>query len=149
MFKIVSLKEYRMLKDEVDLFRNKINELEIKLGSTNANYNEEIVKHINDKKEYDEEIARKDELIGELQMKIDLLHKYYNSDEEPSQEIKTKMRIDERVHDLELENIELRNYIRLLNNKEQDRALCEFNKALAYFNNYRSIANINGQFYIH
>ena len=58
-------------------------------------------------------LADKDETIQKLQSKIDILHEYYDMDEEPSQEIKTKMRINERIHDLELENIELRNNVRM------------------------------------
>ena len=58
-------------------------------------------------------LADKDETIQKLQSKIDILYEYYDMDEEPSQEIKTKMRINERIHDLELENIELRNNVRM------------------------------------
>lgn len=58
-------------------------------------------------------LADKDDTIGKLQSKIDILYEYYDMDEEPSQEIKTKIRINERIHDLELENIELRNNVRM------------------------------------
>lgn len=63
---------------------------------------------------HDEEIREKDALIESLNSKIDILHKYYDIDKEPTQEVKTAMRIDERIHDLELENIRLNSYISCL-----------------------------------
>lgn len=46
--------------------------------------------------------------IEELQNKIDILYQYYRLDDEPTQEERTKMRIDMRVHELEMENLRLK-----------------------------------------
>lgn len=69
-------------------------------------------------------LAKKDETIRNLQSKIDILHEYYDMDKEPSQEIKTKMRINERIHDLELENIELRNNVRMRDEVQKTALEC-------------------------
>ena len=50
------------------------------------------------------------DLNGKLENKqaeLDKLYKYYDLNEPASQETKTAVRIDKRVHDLELENIRL------------------------------------------
>lgn len=70
---------------------------------------------------HDEEIREKDALIESLNSKIDILHKYYDIDKEPTQEVKTAMRIDERVHDLELENIRLNSYLSCLSSIGQNQ----------------------------
>ena len=70
------------------------------------------------KKEYEElkgklESAKSDashykNMYEELQHKIDILYAYYDINKDPTQEERTKIRLDLRVHDLEMENLELR-----------------------------------------
>lgn len=64
---------------------------------------------------YDKIVQRKDEEIEELKRKIDMLYAYYDMDKEATQEIKTKMRIDMRVHELEMEKLDLKNQVRSYN----------------------------------
>ena len=44
-----------------------------------------------------------------------MLYAYYDMDKEATQEIKTKIRIDMRVHELEMENLDLKNQVRSYN----------------------------------
>lgn len=71
-------------------------------------------------REHAKEIQEKNSLIESLNSKIDILHKYYDIDKEPTQEVKTAMRIDERIHDLELENIRLNSYLSCLSSMHQN-----------------------------
>lgn len=52
-----------------------------------------------------EELQKQNE---ELQHKIDILYAYYDIQKDPTQEERTKIRLDLRVHELEMENLELR-----------------------------------------
>lgn len=72
-------------------------------------------------REHAKEIQEKNSLIESLNSKIDILHKYYDIDKEPTQEVKTAMRIDEKIHDLELENIRLNSYISCLSSINQNQ----------------------------
>lgn len=94
--------------------KKQVNDLEFSIRSNRVMLNNMQHRH-------DEEIREKDALIESLNSKIeslnskiDILHKYYDIDKEPTQEVKTAMRIDERVHDLELENIRLNSYLSCL-----------------------------------
>lgn len=63
------------------------------------------------KKAYEEEKKKVEDLQkknDELQHKIDILYAYYDIQKEPTQEERTKIRLDLRVHELEMENLELR-----------------------------------------
>ena len=60
---------------------------------------------VEEQKKKVEDLQRKNE---ELQHKIDILYAYYDINKDPTQEERTKIRLDLRVHDLEMENIELR-----------------------------------------
>ena len=84
-------------------------------------------------------LADKDETIQKLQSKIDILYEYYDMDEEPSQEIKTKMRINERIHDLELENIELRNNVRMRDEVQKQAVTYALGQAQLEAARYRQI----------
>lgn len=60
---------------------------------------------------YEEEKKKVEDLQkknDELQHKIDILYAYYDIQKEPTQEERTKIRLDLRVHELEMENLELR-----------------------------------------
>lgn len=60
---------------------------------------------IEEQKKKVEELQKKNE---ELQHKIDILYAYYDIQKDPTQEERTKIRLDLRVHELEMENLELR-----------------------------------------
>lgn len=60
---------------------------------------------IENQKKKVEELQKKNE---ELQHKIDILFAYYDINKDPTQEERTKIRLDLRVHELEMENLELR-----------------------------------------
>ena len=68
------------------------------------------------KQKYEKAIQNKDDEIDELKRKIDILYSYYDLDKEASQETKTKMRLDMRIHELEMENLDLKNQVRTYNN---------------------------------
>ena len=59
-------------------------------------------------------IKERDDEIEKLKSKIDILYRYYDMDKEPTQEVKTAMRINDRIHDLELDNIELRSELKAI-----------------------------------
>lgn len=67
------------------------------------------------KQKYEKTIQSKNDEIDELKRKIDILYSYYDLDKEASQETKTKMRIDMRIHELEMENLDLKNQVRTHN----------------------------------
>lgn len=86
-------------------------------------------------REHAKEIQEKNSLIESLNSKIDILHKYYDIDKEPTQEVKTAMRIDERIHDLELENIRLNSYISCLSFINQNQQnICQRYDMLSQIN---------------
>lgn len=58
--------------------------------------------------ELEENVKNLKKTVFNLERERDFLYQYYNLDEEPSQEVKTQVRIDKRVRELELENIELK-----------------------------------------
>ena len=77
--------------------------------------NERLKKKENEKKGLYEIVEMKDKTIEELrdkieklEMELNMLYEDYELDKEPSQGVKTLVRINKRVHDLELENMELR-----------------------------------------
>ena len=77
---------------------------------------QKAVDELNDiKQKYEKTIRSKDDEIDELRRKIDILYSYYDLDKEASQETKTKMRIDMRIHELEMENLDLKNQVRTHN----------------------------------
>lgn len=97
-------KYYEALKEEKesafrerDYYEGKSETWENNWLKTNSAYEEE--------KKKVEELQKKND---ELQHKIDILYAYYSIDGEPTQEERTKIRLDLRVHELEMENLELR-----------------------------------------
>lgn len=97
-------KEYEALKEkkehafrERDYYEGKSETWENNWIKLNNKYEEE--------KKKVEELQRKNE---ELQHKIDILYAYYDINKDPTQEERTKIRLDLRVHELEMENLELR-----------------------------------------
>lgn len=90
-------KKYEEIKELYDSKSSDYNKLTIEL---------KLVRQGN--KSRDEIIAEKNEEIEELKRKLDILYAYYDLDKEPSQEIKSKIRIDNRVWELELEVAKLK-----------------------------------------
>lgn len=87
------------------------------------------------------ELEKKDAEIEKLKREIDILYKHFELDSEPSQEIKTAVRIDKRVHDLELENIELKSELRRMRENESNRLRSNIDRA--YYNaDMRSIMQL-------
>lgn len=78
------------------------------------------------------ELEKKDAEIEKLKREIDILYKHFELDSEPSQEIKTAVRIDKRVHDLELENIELKSELKNAIDRDYNRLRNELNQS--YYN---------------
>ena len=102
-------KEYEELKSERDHYMKMADKWE-------NNYLKEVDKRmaankeVEDKKnEENEEIKKLKADKEELQNRIDILFQYYNFEKEPTQEERTKIRIDLRVHELEMQNLDLRN----------------------------------------
>lgn len=98
--------------------REEYNQLKVKLESAKSNEsyykkiydmykNDYLEAHteIENQKKKVEELQKKND---ELQHKIDILYAYYDIQKEPTQEERTKIRLDLRVHELEMENLELR-----------------------------------------
>jgi uncharacterized protein YigA (DUF484 family) len=59
----------------------------------------------------DAEIERLKKANEELQHKVDILYQYYDIQKDPTQEQRTQIRIDMRVHELEMENIYLKSIV--------------------------------------
>jgi len=55
-----------------------------------------------------DDCKRKDEEIEKLKRERDMLYRHFKLGSEPSQDVITAVRTDKRVHELELENIELK-----------------------------------------
>ena len=120
---------------ELNSKASKYEELEKRYYKLQSKYDRYVAKHndeMNDektkhKREVDAlytSLEDKDKTIEKLQSKIDILYEYHDMDKEPSQEIKTKMRINDRIHDLELENIELRNNVRMRDEVQKAALAC-------------------------
>lgn len=112
-------KENKELKKQVSDLEFNIRSNKVMLNNMQQRHNEEI-------KEKDALIESLNSKIESLNSKIDILHKYYDIDKEPTQEVKTAMRIDERIHDLELENIRLNSYLScLLSMNQNQQNICQ------------------------
>ena len=94
------------LKDTIRYFENQLDGRDKNIKSINEKLKEEqatvdaLGHTIEDR---DDTISALKKDIEKLKIERDILYKYYEIDKEPSQEVKTQMRIDMRVHDLELE----------------------------------------------
>lgn len=85
-------KKYKELKNSYDFKCSVIDKQRIELNTVRQS-----------NKMSDKIIAEKNEEIEELKRKLDILYAYYDLDKEATQEIKSKIRIDNRVWELELE----------------------------------------------
>ena len=82
---------------------------------------ESVRTHVIKEMEYERKIEELEKSLHEeriksdrIQWELDLIYQQYDLTKEPSQEVKTQVRIDKRVHELELENAELRATLRAL-----------------------------------
>lgn len=132
-------KEYEALKKEKesafrerDYYEGKSETWENNWLKTNSAYEEE-------KKKVEELQKRNDE----LQHKIDILFAYYRIDGEPTQEERTKIRLDLRVHELEMENLELRAAV----NAQISYLQAEIGRSLLSTRN--SICQVPWTYYLH
>lgn len=64
------------------------------------------------KTKYTQTVAQKDKEIERLKMDLDILRAHCGLDKEPTDEERSKIRINWRVHELELENLEMRAQLR-------------------------------------
>lgn len=116
-------KEIKSLKKENKKLEDKIEGMEdnfIEQSKEITRLNEQQMSH-------ERELKEKDHEIEKLESELDILYRYYHLDQEPTQYEKTSVRIDKRVYELELENMELRmkvdNYISQLRSQlERDIA---------------------------
>lgn len=97
-------KEYEELKGKLESAKSDENYYKKIYNMYKKDYAKENVEVENQKKKV-EELQKKNE---ELQHKIDILYAHYDINKEPTQEERTKIRLDLRVHELEMENLELR-----------------------------------------
>lgn len=97
-------REYEELKREKEYAVEDRDRYE-RMYNTQANNYLKERSEVEEQKKKVEDLQRKNE---ELQHKIDILYAYYDINKDPTQEERTKIRLDLRVHDLEMENLELR-----------------------------------------
>ncbi len=87
------------------ILKNEIDELKQKIEKQNKEYYKLIQERVNDstkEAKYLEEIKSKNDLIKNLTDENDLLKKYYHLDSEPTDQEKIQIRIDLKIHDLEM-----------------------------------------------
>lgn len=97
-------KEYEELKEKLESAKSDASHYKNMYEVFENNYIKANIGVENQKKKV-EELQKKNE---ELQHKIDILYAYYDIQKDPTQEERTKIRLDLRVHELEMENLELR-----------------------------------------
>ena len=104
-----------VIKKDNEYLRKRTRDVEANLYSTMQEV-ENLKGQIKDLKELHlKELSLKDKKIEQLQSELDILHKHFKLDETPSQSTRTAVRIDERVHELEIENAELKGQLYFAN----------------------------------
>lgn len=107
----------KKLLKKIDCLEDTIHDLKEELKSARASneaYRNEIADAQRNIKISEEKERKSREELEKKERELDILYQYYDILKEPTQEVKTAVRIDKRVHDLELENMELRNRVRQL-----------------------------------
>ena len=104
----IKKKEYEELKGQLESAKSSASYYKKIYDMYKNDYREESAEVENQKKKV-EELQKKND---ELQHKIDILYAYYDIQKDPTQEERTKIRLDLRVHELEMENLELRAIVR-------------------------------------
>ena len=110
MIKLLKKWARKILKDEFD----KIN---AERESERKDYFDMVSKYDNYSKEMldkNRQITILEKKNEDLQARVDIMEKYYGLHEEPTTEEKIQIRIDLKIHDLELRNAELFNQITFL-----------------------------------
>lgn len=100
----IKKREYEELKREKE-YAVEDRDRYVRMYDTQADNYLKARADIEEQKKKVEDLQKKNE---ELQHKIDILYAYYDIQKEPTQEERTKIRLDLRVHELEMENLELR-----------------------------------------
>lgn len=95
---------HKMSENYAKLKEEKNAEIERKISEI-SQLNASIIK---EELQHEKSIAEKNREIESLRMELDILYKHFKLDEEPTQEVISQVRTDKRVHELEMENIELR-----------------------------------------
>lgn len=115
MIKLLKKWARKILKDEFD----KIN---AEYESKRKDYLDAVSK-CNDRSreiiDKNNQIAFLEKKNKNLQERVDIMEKYYGLHEEPTKEEKIQIRIDLKIHDLELRNVELSNQIASLCQSQQ------------------------------
>lgn len=107
MIKLLKKWARKILKDEFD----KIN---AERESERKDYFDAVSKYVDHSKEIldkNDQITILEKKNEDLQARVDIMEKYYGLHEEPTTEEKIQIRIDLKIHDLELRNAELFNQI--------------------------------------
>ena len=100
MFKIIARK---ILKRELEENKREINQLREEKGRLFSDYCSTIDKLAEEQIHAQNELKKAKDKIQELEYQNAVLRQYYSLDEEPSDDVKDKMRIDVKCHEMELE----------------------------------------------
>lgn len=93
------------------ILKNEIDELKQKLKERDDEYYEVLNERVNDQAKTAKDLADLKscrETIEQLKSENEILKKYYHLDSEPTDEEKIKIRIDLKIHDLEMQLIQER-----------------------------------------
>ena len=88
------------------ILKNEIDDLKQKLKKQEDEYYEVLKERANDQEKIEkdlENLRSKCEAIKQLTEENEMLRKYYRLDSEPTDEEKIKIRIDLKIHDLEMQ----------------------------------------------
>lgn len=91
------------------ILKNEIDELKQKLKKQEDEYYEALKEHADDRAKTAKDLADLKicrETIKQLTSENEILKKYYHLDSEPTDEEKIKIRIDLKIHDLEMQLIQ-------------------------------------------
>lgn len=91
------------------ILKNEIDELKQKLKNQEDEYYEVLKEHADDRAKTAKDLADLKscrETIKQLTSENEILKKYYHLDSEPTEEEKIKIRIDLKIHDLEMQLIQ-------------------------------------------
>ena len=105
----------KKLKSEIERLKERNSDLKAEL-KCKEKYIEQVNKEVNDKNEKIQNLEKENEKVKKERDAVvwenDILYQYYDLKKDPTQEQKTAVRINKRVHELEMENVELRQQLR-------------------------------------
>ena len=93
----------KILKSEIEKMQEEIKDLRKSGIDNTAEINKLMNETVKLTDQYKNTINELNDQIKDLKYQNDLMRQYYHLDEEPSEEIQTRIRIDMRCHDLERE----------------------------------------------